>query len=253
MSRQRAQKQVKREARRESRRKTDLRLVEGLQEQGEFTAPSIKANKSPIQARNPNQQQYLTAMQTKFITLGVGSAGSGKTYLSTAHAAKLLLDKDIERIVITRPVLQADEDLGFLPGDISEKFAPYFRPVYDVLLERLGGSFLEYCLRPKIEKVQIAPFAYLRGCTFKDAVVILDEAQNTTVNQMKLFLTRLGENTTVIINGDVTQCDLPKGTKSGLQDLLERIEEGELASVTHFTDEDCVRSEICAYALKIYG
>ncbi|WP_446914844.1 PhoH family protein, partial [Klebsiella pneumoniae] len=105
--------------------------------------------------------------------------------------------------------LQADEDLGFLPGDVGEKFAPYFRPVYDVLQKRLGASFLEYCLKPEIAKVEIAPFAYMRGRTFENGVVILDEAQNVTPSQMKMFLTRMGENVTVIVNGDVTQCDLP--------------------------------------------
>ncbi len=158
-----------------------------------------------------------------------------KNWISAAKAAKALIHKDVERIIVTRPVLQADEDLGFLPGDISEKFAPYFRPVYDVLVKRLGASFMQYCLRPEIGKVEIAPFAYMRGRTFENAVVILDEAQNVTAAQMKMFLTRLGENVTVIVNGDITQCDLPSGVKSGLSDAMSRFEEDEMIGVVRFT------------------
>jgi phosphate starvation-inducible PhoH-like protein len=121
----------------------------------------------------------------------------------------------------------------------------YFRPVYDVLVKRLGASFMQYCLRPEIGKVEIAPFAYMRGRTFENAVVILDEAQNVTAAQMKMFLTRLGENVTVIVNGDITQCDLPSGVKSGLSDAMSRFEEDEMIGVVRFTKEDCVRSALC--------
>lgn len=150
-------------------------------------------------------------------------------------------------------VSQADEDLGFLPGDIAEKFAPYFRPVYDVLVRRLGASFMQYCLRPEIGKVEIAPFAYMRGRTFENAVVILDEAQNVTAAQMKMFLTRLGENVTVIVNGDITQCDLPRGVCSGLSDALERFEEDEMVGIVRFGKEDCVRSALCQRTLHAYS
>ena len=167
-------------------------------------------------------------------------------------AADALINKEIERIIVTRPVLQADEDLGFLPGDIAEKFAPYFRPVYDVLVKRLGASFLQYCLRPEIGKVEIAPFAYMRGRTFENAFVILDEAQNVTVNQMKLFLTRMGENVTVVVNGDITQCDLPTNVPSGLADALTRFEANNRVGVIRFTEEDCVRSTLCQHVLAAY-
>lgn len=208
---------------------------------------------SPIEARNDAQAHYLNAIESKQLIFATGEAGCGKTWISAAKAAEALIHKDVERIIVTRPVLQADEDLGFLPGDISEKFAPYFRPVYDVLVRRLGASFMQYCLRPEIGKVEIAPFAYMRGRTFENAVVILDEAQNVTAAQMKMFLTRLGENVTVIVNGDITQCDLPRGVVSGLSDALARFEEDDMVGVVRFNKEDCVRSALCQRTLHAYN
>lgn len=211
-----------------------------------------KRDTRPIKAKNDNQQTYINAIDSKALIFATGSAGCGKTWLSSAKAAELLVAKEIERIIVTRPVLSADEDLGFLPGDISEKFAPYFRPVYDVLHARLGGSFLKYCLKPEIGKVEIAPFSYMRGRTFSDAFIILDEAQNVTVSQMKMFLTRIGENCIVVVNGDVTQCDLPKGVQSGLPDALSRFSENDAVGLIQFDDEDCVRSPVCQLALAAY-
>lgn len=210
-------------------------------------------DRSPISARNDAQARYLAAIEGKQLIFATGEAGCGKTWISAAKAAEALSNKDVERIIVTRPVLQADEDLGFLPGDISEKFAPYFRPVYDVLVKRLGASFMQYCLRPEIGKVEIAPFAYMRGRTFENAFVILDEAQNVTAAQMKMFLTRLGENVTVIVNGDITQCDLPSGVTSGLADALKRFEDDELVGLVRFDAEDCVRSELCQRTLHAYS
>ncbi|TNV21742.1 phosphate starvation-inducible protein PhoH [Buttiauxella sp. B2] len=207
---------------------------------------------SPIAARNEAQEHYLNAIEKKQLIFATGEAGCGKTYISAAKAAEALIHKDVDRIIVTRPVLQADEDLGFLPGDISEKFAPYFRPVYDILVRRLGSSFMQYCLRPEIGKVEIAPFAYMRGRTFENAVVILDEAQNVTAAQMKMFLTRLGENVTVIVNGDITQCDLPRGVQSGLSDALARFEEDEMIGIIRFGKQDCVRSALCQRTLNAY-
>ncbi|AFJ47534.1 phosphate starvation-inducible protein PhoH [Shimwellia blattae] len=207
----------------------------------------------PVQARNAAQQSYLDAIETKHLIFATSEAGCGKTFISAAKAAEALIHKEVERIIVTRPVLQADEDLGFLPGDISEKFAPYFRPVYDVLLRRLGSSFMQYCLRPEIGKVEIAPFAYMRGRTFENAFVILDEAQNVTAAQMKMFLTRLGENVTVIVNGDISQCDLPAGVTSGLSDALSRFHDDEMISVVRFNKDDCVRSVLCQKTLHAYG
>ncbi|MEB6378970.1 phosphate starvation-inducible protein PhoH [Leclercia adecarboxylata] len=208
---------------------------------------------TPIAARNDAQAQYLNAIESKSLIFATGEAGCGKTWISAAKAAEALIHKDVDKIIVTRPVLQADEDLGFLPGDISEKFAPYFRPVYDVLVKRLGASFMQYCLRPEIGKVEIAPFAYMRGRTFENAVVILDEAQNVTAAQMKMFLTRLGENVTVIVNGDITQCDLPTGVKSGLSDALARFEEDEMVGIVRFDKDDCVRSALCQRTLQVYS
>lgn len=208
---------------------------------------------SPIIARNEAQARYIQAITSKHLVFATGEAGCGKTWISAAKAAEALIHKDVERIIVTRPVLQADEDLGFLPGDVGEKFAPYFRPVYDVLVRRLGSSFMQYCLRPEIGKVEIAPFAYMRGRTFENAFVILDEAQNVTAAQMKMFLTRLGENVTVIVNGDISQCDLPGGVRSGLNDALNRFSEDELVSIINFGREDCVRSELCQRALFAYA
>lgn len=208
---------------------------------------------APIMARTEAQAHYLKAIESKQLIFATGEAGCGKTWISAAKAAEALIHKDVERIIVTRPVLQADEDLGFLPGDISEKFAPYFRPVYDVLVRRLGASFMQYCLRPEIGKVEIAPFAYMRGRTFEYAVVILDEAQNVTAAQMKMFLTRLGENVTVIVNGDITQCDLPAGVPSGLSDALARFTEDDMVGVVRFNQNDCVRSALCQRTLNAYS
>lgn len=214
--------------------------------------PQLKRDTSPVEPRNTSQQHYALALETKNLIFATGEAGCGKTYMSAAYACERLLSKEIDRIIVTRPVLSADEDLGFLPGDVAEKFAPYFRPVYDVLVKRLGSRYLQYCLKPGIDKVEIAPFAYMRGRSFENAVVILDEAQNTTAQQMKLFLTRIGENCIVIVNGDVTQCDLPPGVKSGLADALTRFHEDDLVGVVRFTKDDCVRSLLCQRALNAY-
>ncbi|WP_035340991.1 MULTISPECIES: phosphate starvation-inducible protein PhoH [Dickeya] len=253
-----ARREAKRVIRRESRnhRQREEDSVTSLVQLGGIEAIGMareSRDASAIEARNLAQQYYLSAIENKSLIFASGEAGCGKTFLSAAKAAEALLHKEVDRIIVTRPVLQAEEDLGFLPGDIAEKFAPYFRPVYDVLQRRLGSSFLQYCLRPEIAKVEIAPFAYMRGRTFENAFVILDEAQNVTVNQMKMFLTRLGENVTVIVNGDITQCDLPAGVKSGLRDALERFSEDEMVGIVNFVTQDCVRSELCQRTLVAYS
>ncbi|WP_374987436.1 phosphate starvation-inducible protein PhoH [Klebsiella variicola] len=230
-------------------RRADYIIVDDL---AGVQTPRSKRDNTPIEARNEAQGHYLANIQAKSLIIATGEAGCGKTFLATAYAADRLLAKDVQRIIVTRPVLQAEEDLGFLPGDVGEKFAPYFRPVYDVLQKRLGASFLEYCLKPEVAKVEIAPFAYMRGRTFENAVVILDEAQNVTPSQMKMFLTRMGENVTVIVNGDVTQCDLPLEVESGLDDALRRFKPSRDVGMVEFSLEDCVRSDLCKVALDAY-
>lgn len=175
-----ARREAKRVLRRDSRshKQREDESVTSLVQMGGVEAIGMARDSrdaTPITARNEAQAHYLNAIESKQLIFATGEAGCGKTWISAAKAAEALIHKDVDRIIVTRPVLQADEDLGFLPGDVSEKFAPYFRPVYDVLVKRLGASFMQYCLRPEIGKVEIAPFAYMRGRTFENAVVILDE------------------------------------------------------------------------------
>ncbi|MBF1994226.1 phosphate starvation-inducible protein PhoH [Serratia symbiotica] len=253
-ARREAKRVIRRDAR--SHRQREEESVTSLVQMGGIESIGMardKRDSSPIEAKTEAQDHYLSAIENKQLIFATGEAGCGKTFISALKAAEALIHKEVERIIVTRPVLQADEDLGFLPGDIAEKFAPYFRPVYDILARRLGSSFMQYCLRPEIGKVEIAPFAYMRGRTFENAVVILDEAQNVTASQMKMFLTRLGENVTVIVNGDVTQCDLPRGVKSGLSDALERFAEDEMIGVICFDKQDCVRSALCQRTLNAYS
>ncbi|OAT37952.1 phosphate starvation-inducible protein PhoH [Proteus myxofaciens] len=259
MSRQksatRLRKENKRTLRKEQRNsahRDNIMVLPGFSDINTIGMAREKRDEKALSPRNEAQRQYMNAISHQHLIFATGEAGCGKTFISAAMAADALINKEIEKIIVTRPVLQADEDLGFLPGDIAEKFAPYFRPVYDVLVKRLGASFLQYCLRPEIGKVEIAPFAYMRGRTFENAFVILDEAQNVTVNQMKMFLTRMGENVTVIVNGDITQCDLPANVNSGLADALTRFDANKQVGVIKFAEDDCVRSALCQHVLAAY-
>lgn len=194
------------------------------------------------------QHHYHTLIQSKLLTFGTGPAGTGKTYVCTSYAAQQLQDKRISKIIVTRPSVEAGPGLGFLPGTIEEKFAPYFEPFRRVLVKWFGESDLDYKLKRGI--IEIAPIEYLRGITFENAFVILDEAQNTTPKQMKLFLTRIGEYTTTVVNGDTDQKDI-KGL-SGLEDAIKRLEG--LADVGHyaFEEDDIVRSGLVRAILKRY-
>lgn len=205
---------------------------------------------TPLTPRTANQADYIDAIRSKDLIFASGSAGCGKTYIASVLAADFLSSKAVERIIVTRPVLNADEDMGFLPGGINEKFDPYFRPVKDTLIKRLGESAFKYHLEHG--KIEIAPFAYMRGRSFENAFVILDEAQNVTPAQMKLFLTRIGEGCIVVVNGDITQCDLPKGTANGLQDAMHRFPDDDDVTGILFSELDCVRSHICRKALAAY-
>lgn len=205
-------------------------------------------NRNPITPQTENQKKYLAAIRTQTITFASGPAGVGKTWLAGAFAAEQLLGRKIEKIIITRPAVEAGEKLGYLPGEIDEKYAPYLAPFRDVLDERLGKSYVDLAL--KRGKIEAAPFAYMRGRTFKNAIVILDEAQNTTPTQMKMFLTRLGENVTVIVNGDLNQKDIPGA--SGFDDAIKRL--SFITSISHvkFDKDDVVRSGICQEIVTAY-
>ena len=216
-------------------------------EQGDELRPQVRSNE-PIVAKNDAQRRYINAINTFTLTFATGSAGTGKTYLCAALAADALENKTVEKIIITRPAVEAGESLGFLPGEIDEKFDPYLRPFKEVLVERLGKSYTEYLI--KVGKIEAAPLAYMRGRTFKNAFVILDEAQNTTHTQMKMFLTRIGENCKVVVNGDYSQKDISSG--SGLEDAIRRL--SYIPAVKHiaFTHADVVRSGLVNEILQAY-
>ena len=207
-----------------------------------------RRNNDPIVPMNEAQRFYLAAMNEYVLTFATGPAGTGKTWLCAAQAAKLLEEGAIDKIIITRPAMEAGESLGFLPGEIEDKFDPYLQPFRDVLNERLGKTFTELLI--KRGQVEAAPLAYMRGRTFKNAFVILDEAQNTTPTQMKMFLTRIGEDCTVVVNGDMNQTDL-RG-ESGLEDAVARLAHLESVGHIHFRREDIVRSGLVQDVVECY-
>lgn len=203
----------------------------------------------PLSAMTPMQKTYISNIKTHDLNFCIGPAGTGKTYIAASLAAQALANGDVDKIIITRPVVEAGENLGFLPGDIDEKFEPYLAPVRDILEERLGQGFVEYAL--KAGSIIVRPMAYLRGHTFKNAFVLLDESQNTTTAQMYLFLTRIGENAKVIIDGDLKQKDIT--ARSGLTDAIEKLGHHEKVSVTRFSTEDIVRSGLVRDIIEIYS
>lgn len=211
------------------------------------TAPTPAAKK-PISALNDAQRKYIRAIASNTLTFGTGPAGTGKTFVCGALAAAALAEGLTERIIITRPAVEAGRGLGFLPGELEEKFDPYFEPFKDVLEERLGSGMVEYSI--KAGKIQAKPLEYMRGKTFKDAWVILDEAQNTTPIQMKLFLTRIGESCTVIVNGDLAQKDI-RG-RSGLEDAIKRLYDMPDVAFVEFTKADIVRSGLVQEIVERY-
>jgi phosphate starvation-inducible PhoH-like protein len=202
----------------------------------------------PLEAQTEAQGHYICALNESELIFAIGPAGTGKTYVASCFAAELLLTKQIERIIITRPNVEVGSKFGFLPGELEEKYAPYLAPFREVMIERMGLSQFEYAL--KTEKILPQPIAFMRGATFNDAFVILDEAQNCTLAEMKMFLTRIGKNCTVVIDGDPEQCDLNE--PSGLNDAVRRLKNLLQVSVVEFTEDDIVRSELvkailCAY------
>lgn len=213
-----------------------------------LTTPRQQKAVKPLEAKTERQQKYMSAIDNFDIIFGIGPAGTGKTFVAAAKAAQALADKEIETIIITRPAVAAEEEYGFLPGDLDEKFEPYLAPVRAILEERLGAGFVDYAL--KSGQIKIAPLGFLRGHTFKNAWVIFDEAQNSTPNQMKLFLTRIGEDCKVIIDGDLQQMDIQG--KSGLLDALDKIGDHRQVKTIEFTNDDIVRSGLAKDIILAY-
>ena len=210
----------------------------------------IRTRKGNIKPRNQNQVEYVKNVLNHDITFGIGPAGTGKTYLAVACAVDALERQEVRRILLTRPAVEAGEKLGFLPGDLSQKIDPYLRPLYDALFEMLGFEKVERLIERNV--IEVAPLAYMRGRTLNDAFIILDESQNTTVEQMKMFLTRIGFNSKAVITGDITQVDLPRGAKSGLRHSIEVLADVEDISFNFFKADDVVRHPVVAKIVMAY-
>lgn len=221
-----------------------------LERKGKVAAAQIATRKRSIYARSLNQDAYMRALERAELVFGVGPAGTGKTYLAVAHAAMMLERGMVERIILSRPAVEAGERLGFLPGDMKEKVDPYLRPLYDALYDMMPPDKVERALAAEV--IEIAPLAFMRGRTLRNAAVILDEAQNTTAMQMKMFLTRLGEGGRMIVTGDPSQIDLPPNTKSGLVEALQVLDGVPGIVTVRFTDVDVVRHPLVAEIVKAY-
>ena len=210
----------------------------------------ISAKGKPIKAKTLGQKKYIEAIRNNTIVIGVGPAGTGKTYLAVAMAVSAFRAKQVNRIILTRPAVEAGEKLGFLPGDLQQKVDPYLRPLYDALFDMLGAeSFQKYQERGNIE---VAPLAYMRGRTLDDSFIILDEAQNTTPEQMKMFLTRLGFGSKIVVTGDITQIDLPDGKKSGLVEVIKILKNVDDIQTCKFSEKDVVRHQLVQDIIKAY-
>ena len=210
----------------------------------------VTSRGKPIKAKTVGQKQYVSKIKNNTVVFGVGPAGTGKTFLAVAMAVTALRAKEVERIILTRPAVEAGERLGFLPGDLQNKIDPYLRPLYDALYEMFGAeTYQRHLERGTIE---IAPLAYMRGRTLDDAFIILDEAQNTSPEQMKMFLTRLGYNSKAVITGDITQTDLPYGKKSGLIEAVKILDGIDDISILHFTERDVVRHRLVQKIISAY-
>ena len=214
----------------------------------DFVTVTVKGR--PIRPKTLGQKEYLNAIRNNAITFGVGPAGTGKTYLAVAMAVKAFKAKEVSRIVLTRPAVEAGEKLGFLPGDLQQKVDPYLRPLYDGLFDMLGAETYERLVEKQI--IEVAPLAYMRGRTLDDSFIILDEAQNTTPEQMKMFLTRMGVGSKVVVTGDVTQIDLPERTRSGLVDALHVLKQVKGIAQCYFTEKDVVRHRLVQEIIKAY-
>lgn len=218
---------------------------------GDFGVPSIRTGSGRVaRARSPAQGAYLDLMRTHPLVFGIGPAGTGKTYLAAAFGAHLLHERQVERLVLSRPALEAGERLGFLPGDLKEKIDPYLRPLYDALFDSMG----EQCVKlMETGVIEVAPLAFMRGRTLARAFVILDEAQNCSPAQMKMFLTRLGEESRMVVTGDLSQSDLPGGRPEGLDEALDILTGVEGVGVAHFGEKDVVRHPLVTRIVRAYA
>jgi len=221
-----------------------------LAQQADGTEDLIVTRKRSVRPRGANQIGYVRSIRDHDINFGIGPAGTGKTYLAVACAVEALEQESIRRILLVRPAVEAGEKLGFLPGDLAQKIDPYLRPLYDALYELLGFERVEKLIEKNI--IEVAPLAYMRGRTLNDSFIILDESQNTTIEQMKMFLTRVGFGSTVVVTGDITQVDLPARTRSGLRHVLEVLNGVKGISFTHFTPKDVVRHPLVQRIVEAY-
>mgnify|MGYP002149616935 CR=1 FL=1 len=217
---------------------------------GEAPTVMIRTRKKTIVPRAPSQVPYMHALARDDVIFALGPAGTGKTYLAVAQAVAQLITGSVQRLILSRPAVEAGEKLGFLPGDLSQKVDPYLRPLYDALYEMLGVEKVAKLLERNV--IEIAPLAYMRGRTLNDAYVILDEAQNTSIEQMKMFLTRIGYGSTAVVTGDMTQIDLPRHQKSGLKDAIEVLKDVKGISFTFFDARDVVRHPLVAKIVQAY-
>jgi phosphate starvation-inducible PhoH-like protein len=211
---------------------------------------TVNTQRGGIRGRGPNQRQYLHAIRTSDLTFGIGPAGTGKTYLAVACAVEALQTDRVRRIVLVRPAVEAGERLGFLPGDLAQKVDPYLRPMYDALYDMMGFDRVARAVERQI--IEIAPLAFMRGRSLNDSFIILDEAQNTSVEQMKMFLTRIGFGSKAVVTGDITQTDLPRHQLSGLKSVMNILPGVEGVSFTHFTSKDVVRHPLVQRIVEAY-
>ena len=210
----------------------------------------ITSKGKPVKPKTLGQRRYVDAIKNNTITIGVGPAGTGKTYLAVAQAVSAFRAKAVNRIILTRPAVEAGEKLGFLPGDLQQKVDPYLRPLYDALFDMLGAENFQRC--QERGDIEVAPLAYMRGRTLDDSYIILDEAQNTTSEQMKMFLTRLGFNSKAVVTGDITQIDLPDGKHSGLKDAIKILKNVDDIAISFLTGKDVVRHRLVQEIIKAY-
>jgi phosphate starvation-inducible PhoH-like protein len=239
---------------------TDKELREAFAQIAEDRAFSLRdyftkarfnpAGKKQVAPKSVNQRKYIQAIQDKDVVFGIGVAGTGKTYLAVAMAVQALMQKQVNRIVLARPAVEAGEKLGFLPGDLQDKVDPYLRPLYDALFDLIDYERVTRLLEKRV--IEVAPLAFMRGRTLSDAFIILDEAQNTTSEQMKMFLTRIGFGSKAVITGDVTQVDLPTGKRSGLIEAERILSQLEGIEFVYFTDKDVVRHRLVQMIIRAY-